>query len=55
MVFCQPDADRLQSLAQDVRDGRLKIPIEMRLPLSEIRQAQTEAEKGGRGKIVVLP
>jgi NADPH:quinone reductase-like Zn-dependent oxidoreductase len=55
MVFCQPDADRLHSLAQDVRDGRLKIPIEMRLPLSEIRQAQTEAEKGGRGKIAVLP
>lgn len=54
-VYCQPDTDRLRTLAEDVRAGRLKIPIEMRLPLSEIRQAQTEAEKGGRGKIAVLP
>ncbi len=54
-VFARPDADRLYRLAEDVRDGRLKIPIEKRLPLSEIREAQTEAENGGRGKIAVIP
>jgi NADPH:quinone reductase-like Zn-dependent oxidoreductase len=54
-VFASPDAKRLYELAVDVRDRRLVIPISNRLPLSEIRKAQTLAEKGGQGKIAVLP
>ena len=54
-IFVRPDADRLHKLAEEVRDGRLEIPIEKRLPLSEIRDAQMEAEKGGHGKIAVIP
>ena len=54
-VFARPDAKRLYELAVDVRDRRLVIPISNRLPLSEIRKAQTLAEKGCQGKIAVLP
>ena len=54
-VFARPDAKRLYELAVDVRDGRLVIPISNRLPLSDIRKAQDQAEKGGQGKIAVLP
>lgn len=54
-VFASPDAKRLYELAVDVRDRRLVIPISNRLPLSEIRKAQTLAEKGGQGKVAVLP
>jgi NADPH:quinone reductase-like Zn-dependent oxidoreductase len=54
-VYAQPDPERLHQLAEDSRDGKLKIPIAARLPLSEIRQAQATAEKDGHGKIAVLP
>jgi len=54
-IWAQPDPDRLYQLAEDVRDGRLQIPIAMRMPLSEIRQAQQAAESDGNGKIAVLP
>lgn len=54
-VWSQPDPDRLFQLAEDFRDGKLKIPIVKRVPLSEIRQAQAAAEKDSGGKIAVLP
>ena len=54
-VFAQPDPNRLYKLAEDVRDGRLKIPIAKRMRLSEIREAQAEAEKGINGKIAIIP
>ena len=54
-VYAQPDPDRLHQLAAAVRDGKLIIPIAQRLPLSEIRQAQSMAEKDGHGKIAILP
>ena len=51
----QPDAERLHRLAEDVRDRKFKIPIAKRMPLSEIREAQTLAEEGINGKIALLP
>jgi len=52
-VLAQPDPDRLYQLAEAFRDGRLRIPIGRRLPLSEIRQAQEAAEQGSEGKIAL--
>jgi len=54
-VLSQPDPVRLAQLVEDVRDGRFKIPIALRLDLSEIRKAHEAAEKGVDGKIVLHP
>jgi len=54
-VFAQPDARRLHQLAEDVRDGKFSIPIGKRMRLSEIREAHIEAEKGSKGKIILVP
>lgn len=54
-VWSQPDAERLHALAGNFRDGKLTVPIAKRLPLSEIREAHTLAEKGVNGKIALLP
>jgi NADPH:quinone reductase-like Zn-dependent oxidoreductase len=49
-----PDGRRLAELARDVAEGRLAIPIARKFPLSEIREAQTLAERGAGGKVVLL-
>jgi NADPH:quinone reductase-like Zn-dependent oxidoreductase len=54
-VYAQPDAKRLAELADDVRAGDLVIPIGKRFKLSEIREAQTLAEKGAAGKVLITP
>jgi NADPH:quinone reductase-like Zn-dependent oxidoreductase len=38
-----------------VRDGKLKLPIDRVMPLSDAAQAQAIGEKGGGGKIVLTP
>jgi NADPH:quinone reductase-like Zn-dependent oxidoreductase len=40
-------------LAQAVRDGKLKLPIDLVLPLEEAAVAHAKGEKGGIGKIVL--
>lgn len=50
-VWARPDPVRLFRLAEDVRDGKLRIPIARRMRLSEIREAHEAAEKGVWGKI----
>jgi NADPH:quinone reductase-like Zn-dependent oxidoreductase len=52
-LWAHPDAKRLEELAGAVAQGRLTIPIAMRLPLSEARKAQELAEKGAGGKVVL--
>jgi len=37
-----------------VLDGKLIIPINQKLPLSEAAEAQAAAEKGGVGKILLV-
>jgi NADPH:quinone reductase-like Zn-dependent oxidoreductase len=54
-VWAQPDAERLHQLATAVAAGEFTIPIAKRLKLSQVREAQSMAEKGGVAKILLLP
>ena len=54
-VFSHFDRGTLQFMAEAVRDGKLIIPISLRLPLREAAQAHAMAEKGGIGKILLVP
>jgi NADPH:quinone reductase-like Zn-dependent oxidoreductase len=49
-----PDAGMLRTLAEDVVAGRLKIPIDRMVALAETGEAQSAAEKGGIGKVLLL-
>jgi NADPH:quinone reductase-like Zn-dependent oxidoreductase len=48
-----PDPQRLAALAQAVVAGKLVIPIAKRMTLEQIREAQTIAERGAGGKILL--
>ena len=54
-VFSKFDRETLQFMAEAVRDGKLVIPISQKLPLNEAAEAQAKAEKGGVGKILLVP
>ena len=54
-VMAQPDAARLQQLAEAVQKGWLVIPISRKFRLSEVQEAQKFAEKGAKGKVVLIP
>jgi NADPH:quinone reductase-like Zn-dependent oxidoreductase len=54
-IWAQPDSPRLEELGREVARGLFSIPISKRLKLSQIREAQQLAEKGGIGKIVLTP
>jgi NADPH:quinone reductase-like Zn-dependent oxidoreductase len=54
-VFSKFDRNTLEFMAEAVRDGKLIIPISRKLPLSEAAEAQALAEKGGIGKILLMP
>src|ERR1700733_4668008 len=54
-VFSKFDRKTLEFMAEAVRDGMLVIPISQTLPLSEAAKAQAAAEKGGIGKILLVP
>jgi NADPH:quinone reductase-like Zn-dependent oxidoreductase len=49
-----PEGRRLAELARAVAEGKLVIPIAKKLPLAQIREAQTLVEKGAGGKVVLL-
>jgi NADPH:quinone reductase-like Zn-dependent oxidoreductase len=53
-VYAKPDSNVLLFMAQAVRDGKLVIPVSLRLPLREAGAAQAAAEKGGIGKVLLL-
>ena len=53
-VFSKFDRKTLEFMAEAVRDGKLVIPISLKLPLSEAAEAQAAAEKGGIGKILLV-
>jgi len=53
-VFSKFDRNTLESMGEAVRDGKLVIPISLRLPLGEAAKAQATAEKGGLGKILLV-
>jgi NADPH:quinone reductase-like Zn-dependent oxidoreductase len=54
-VFSHFDRGTLQYMAEAVRDGKLVIPIDEKLPLREAAEAQAMVEKGGAGKILLVP
>jgi NADPH:quinone reductase-like Zn-dependent oxidoreductase len=54
-VFSKFDRKTLEFMAEAVRDGKLVIPISRKLPLREAAEAQAAAEKGGLGKILLVP
>ncbi len=54
-VFSKFDRGTLQFMAEAVRDGKLEIPIGRKMPLSEAGEAHAFAEKGGIGKILLVP
>jgi NADPH:quinone reductase-like Zn-dependent oxidoreductase len=54
-VFSKFDRKTLEFMAEAVRDGKLVIPISRKLPLSDAAEAQAAAEKGGIGKILLVP
>ncbi len=54
-VFSKFDRKTLEFMAEAVRDGKLVIPISRKLPLSEAAEAQAATEKGGIGKILLVP
>ena len=53
-IQSKPDAARLRVMAEDVATGRLVIPIDRMVPLADAGEAQSAAEKGGIGKILLL-
>ncbi|MGO8793866.1 MAG: NADP-dependent oxidoreductase [Candidatus Sulfotelmatobacter sp.] len=53
-VFAHPDSARLEQLAYDVATGKFSMPIRKQFKLSEIRRADSEAEAGGLGKVVLV-
>ena len=53
-VVSRFDRNTLESMAEAVRDSKLVIPINQRLPLREAAEAQAEAEKGAVGKILLV-
>jgi NADPH:quinone reductase-like Zn-dependent oxidoreductase len=54
-VFSKFDRKTLEFMAEAVRDGKLTIPIREKLPLSEAAKAHAEVEKGGGGKVLLVP
>jgi NADPH:quinone reductase-like Zn-dependent oxidoreductase len=54
-VFSKFDRKTLEFMAEAVRDGKLVIPIGRKMPLSEAAEAHAAAEKGGIGKILLVP
>jgi len=54
-IMASPDAATIVHYAEAVRDGKLKLPIDRILPLAKAAEAQTAAEKGGIGKVVLTP
>jgi NADPH:quinone reductase-like Zn-dependent oxidoreductase len=53
-VFAKPDPSKVREFADDLRDGKFVLPIGRRLPLRDAAEAQSLAEKGGVGKVILL-
>ncbi len=54
-MMAEPDPSTLEKYAKAVREGKFKLPIGRMFPLSEAGEAQSLAEKGGVGKVLLLP
>ncbi len=54
-LVAHPDARRLGELAEAVARGDLKIPIGRRFPLAQAAEAHRVGERGGAGKVLLVP
>jgi NADPH:quinone reductase-like Zn-dependent oxidoreductase len=54
-VMAKPDPAMLAELAGEVVSGRLVIPVGLMLPLAEAGEGQAAVEKGGIGKVLLVP
>jgi NADPH:quinone reductase-like Zn-dependent oxidoreductase len=54
-VLAHPDPSKVREFADDVRDGKFVLPIGRRMPLRDAAEAHVLGEKGGIGKILLLP
>ena len=54
-MTAKPDPATIVHYGEALRDGRLTIPLERAMPLAEAAEAHAMAEKGGIGKIVLVP
>ncbi len=54
-MMAQPNPQTIMHYGEALRDGRLKLPLDRAMPLAEAADAQARAEKGGVGKIVLVP
>ena len=52
-MTAHPDPATYVHYAEAIREGRLKLPIDRVMPLSDAAQAQALAEKGGGGKFIL--
>jgi NADPH:quinone reductase-like Zn-dependent oxidoreductase len=48
-----PDAANMHTLAEDIANGKFKIPIDRVIPLADAAKGHAEAEKGGLGKVLL--
>lgn len=54
-MTAHPDPATYVHYAEAIRDGKMKLPIDRIMPLSDAAQAQAAAEKGGVAKIILTP
>jgi NADPH:quinone reductase-like Zn-dependent oxidoreductase len=53
-VFARPDTSKVREFADDIRDGKFRLPISRRMPLREAAEAHALGQKGGAGKIILV-
>ncbi len=54
-VMAKPDLESLYKLGESVAAGKFSIPIDRMIPLADAGKGQAAAEKGGVGKILLVP
>ena len=53
-VYTQPDTKILAHMARAVKEGRLVIPIGMKIPLKDANKGHAAVAKGGVGKVLLV-
>jgi NADPH:quinone reductase-like Zn-dependent oxidoreductase len=51
----RPDLSKVREFADDLRDGKFDLPLGRRLAMRDAAEAYVLGEKGGIGKILLLP
>ena len=55
LMMAEPDPETIVHYGEALRNGKLTLPIARIMPLAEAGDAQAAAEKGGIGKIILVP